>query len=176
MLVFFWFPTVSSVKALNSKCSHGQESIHKAFTPRGERLWRVEIPSLHTGKPLEISRKTAKKPQWRWTLWNQSLHTRILWKSGIKILHVKGWMLFLRIKNAYRSLPLSVCWYDLSGRRIESASSQHGIYLRQTQYANGSVVCEIMNARWHTDIPCCLCQNGKPGALQLQTLAGKVMS
>ncbi len=56
-------------------------------------------------------------------------------------------MLFLRIKNAYRSLPLSVCWYDLSGRRIESASSQHGIYLRQTQYANGSVVCEIMNAR-----------------------------
>ena len=53
-------------------------------------------------------------------------------------------MLFLRIKNAYRSLPLSVCWYDLSGRRIESASSQHGIYLRQAQYANGSVVCEIL--------------------------------
>ena len=49
MLVFFWFTRVSSVKALISKCSHGQQSIHTG----GERTWRVESVSLHTGKPPE---------------------------------------------------------------------------------------------------------------------------
>ena len=90
MLVSFWMSTVSGVKVLNSKCSHGQQSLHTD----GERLWRAESVSLHTGNPLEISRKTVKTPQWRWILWNQSLHTRISWKSGIKSLHVKEWMLF----------------------------------------------------------------------------------
>ena len=52
MLVFFRFSTVSSVKVLISKCSHGQQSIHTG----GERLWRMESVSLHTGKTLEISK------------------------------------------------------------------------------------------------------------------------
>ena len=37
------------VKALISKGSHGQQSIHTG----GERTWRVESVSLHTGKPPE---------------------------------------------------------------------------------------------------------------------------
>ena len=45
--VSFWFSVVLSVKAWKTKHSHGQQSIHTD----GERLWRVERASLHTGKP-----------------------------------------------------------------------------------------------------------------------------
>lgn len=45
------------------------------------------------------------------------------------------------------SQPLSVCWYDPSGRRVEGAPRQHGVFLKQTKYADGSVVCEMTVVR-----------------------------
>ena len=69
----------------------GFQSIHTG----GERWWRAEKASLHTGKPLKIRKYEDWAVLMVWRLENPTLHTLINWKSDGNVLRVKGWMLFL---------------------------------------------------------------------------------
>ena len=94
MLVVCWFSTVSSVKALISKCSQGQQSIHTG----GERLWKVESVSLHTEKPPENQQINDKNA----TAEVNTLKSKPSHSNPLKIMHKKppceGVNAFLRIK------------------------------------------------------------------------------
>ena len=100
MLVFFWFTRVSSVKALISKCSHGQQSIHTG----GKRLWRVESVSLHTGKPPENQQRNGKNA----TVEVNTLKSKPSHSNLLKIRHKKpsceGVNAFFGKQKAYRSV------------------------------------------------------------------------
>ena len=98
MLVFFWFTTVSSVKVLISKCSQGQHSIHTG----GERLWKVERISLHTGKPPENQQINDKNA----TVEVNTLKSKPSQSNPLKIKYKKpsceGVNAFFADKKAYR--------------------------------------------------------------------------